>query len=43
MTMEMTDHGMRKDMDQESREHTLYQRIFSEVAAQMTESDSANR
>ena len=34
---------LRDDMDQESREYTLYQRIFSEVAAQMTESDSANR
>ncbi len=43
MTTEKTDHGMRKDMDQESYDYKLYQRIFIEVAAQMTEFDSANR
>ena len=30
---------LRDDMDQESREYTLYQDIFPKVAAQMTESD----
>ena len=33
---------VREDMDQESREYTLYQAIFREVAAQMTESGDTN-
>ena len=33
---------LREDMDQESYDYKLYQRIFSEVAAQMTESDDTN-